>query len=130
MLPENILCTDFTAFIGRKAYKIAGLDPTHTGYVETHGTGTNVGDNNEIRGITSVFSNKSGSTPVYISSVKTNVGHLECASGLAGVIKTVLALEKGLIPPHLNYETPRPEFALDEWSVKVTTCSVAGRFKG
>jgi acyl transferase domain-containing protein len=116
--------TDFMTRVAQKAYEVAGLDPTHTIYVETHGTGTNVGDNNEIRAITSTFSSKRDSTkPVYISSVKTNVGHLECVSGLAGVIKTVLALERGLIAPHLNYEAPRPEFSLDEWSLKVRNYS-------
>ncbi|CAG7929919.1 unnamed protein product [Penicillium olsonii] len=85
----------------RDTYCKAGLDMKDTRYFEAHGTGTAVGDPIEIKGIGSVFrQHRSKDDPLYIGSVKSNIGHLEGGSGVAGVIKTVLALEKGIIPPN------------------------------
>jgi acyl transferase domain-containing protein/NADPH:quinone reductase-like Zn-dependent oxidoreductase len=112
----------------RECYRRAGLDPRGTQYFEAHGTGTQAGDPIEARAMAGVFSgvdNGDGGRDeahyLRIGSVKTNVGHTEAASGLAAVIKGVLCLEKGLIPPSVNYETPNPKLKLDEWRLKVAT---------
>lgn len=97
----------------RSTYALAGLDLDQTAYVEAHGTGTAVGDPIEARSIGEVFRHGRDAThPVHVGSVKSNIGHLEGASGLAGIIKTVLVLEKGVIPPICNFERPNP--AIDE----------------
>ena len=104
------------------AYEQAGLDPQDTDYVECHGTGTTVGDPIETQaiGCTIGKSRERGiGKPVWIGSVKPNIGHLESASGLAGVIKAVLVLEKGYIPPNINYQFPNNDIQLKEWNLKV-----------
>ena len=106
----------------RSAYSSAGLDPLETGYVEAHGTGTKTGDPLETGAIGSVFgTNRPAGKPLYVGSVKTNVGHLEAASGLAGVIKAALAVEKGIIPPNINFESQNEKLALEQWNLKVRT---------
>ncbi|KAL7906095.1 putative polyketide synthase [Trichoderma velutinum] len=113
----------------RECYRRAGLDPRGTQYFEAHGTGTQAGDPIEARAMAGVFcgvgENGDGGRDeahyLRIGSVKTNVGHTEAASGLAAVIKGVLCLERGLIPPSVNYETPNPKLKLDEWRLKVVT---------
>ena len=106
--------------LAQKAYAAAGLDPIDTGYVEAHGTGTKAGDPIEAHAIAEIFArSRSATTPLYLSSVKTNIGHLESASGIAGFIKSVLVLERGLIPPHLNFRESHQEIALDKWNIKV-----------
>ncbi|KFY27180.1 hypothetical protein V493_03667 [Pseudogymnoascus sp. VKM F-4281 (FW-2241)] len=83
----------------RSIHVDAGLDPALTTYVEAHGTGTQAGDQVEISSITNVFCNGvERHQPLFVGSIKANFGHCESASGLAGLIKTVLSLEKGLIP--------------------------------
>ncbi|KAA8646574.1 Type I Polyketide synthases (Type I PKS) [Aspergillus tanneri] len=85
----------------RDTYRKAGLDMGVTRYFEAHGTGTSVGDPIEARAIGTAFrQHRSAGEPLYVGSVKSNLGHLEGASGVAGVIKTILILEKGLIPPN------------------------------
>ncbi len=88
----------------------ADVDADSISYVETHGSGTPVGDPIEVRALTKAFR---ASTPrsgfCAIGSVKTNVGHLDAAAGMAGLIKTVLALQHGQIPASLNYSQPNPE---------------------
>jgi acyl transferase domain-containing protein len=79
------------------------------------------GDPLEAEAIARVFGkNRSPSNPVIVGSIKTNVGHLEGASGLAGLIKTVLILETGLIPPNLNFEQPNERIPLQQWNLKVS----------
>ena len=93
-----------------EAQAIAGIDPETISYIETHGTGTALGDPVEIAALTQAFSlrtNKKGFCA--IGSVKTNIGHLGAAAGAAGLIKTVLALKHKLIPPSLHFEQPNPE---------------------
>jgi amino acid adenylation domain-containing protein len=93
-----------------QAHAEAGVDPATITYVETHGTGTRLGDPIEIAGLTRAF--RAGTEKrsfCAIGSVKTNLGHLDAAAGIAGLIKTVLALEHRQIPPSLNFETPNPE---------------------
>ncbi|EAQ86385.1 hypothetical protein CHGG_07638 [Chaetomium globosum CBS 148.51] len=104
----------------RECYRRAGLSPQGTQYFEAHGTGTPAGDPIEARAIAAVLGG--GRTEkLRIGSVKTNIGHTEAASGLAGLIKVVLALEKGQIPPSVNFKEPNPQLKLDEWGLKVAT---------
>ncbi|KAJ4245551.1 Highly reducing polyketide synthase gpy1 [Fusarium torreyae] len=106
-----------------QAYAQAGIsDFSETGYFECHGTGTPVGDCIELGAVGSVFaaSHKS-QDPLWVGSTKPNVGHSEAASGLSSLIKVVLALEKGEIPPNTNYKTPNPKIDFDGWRVRVPT---------
>ncbi|KAE8852240.1 hypothetical protein HRS9122_02527 [Pyrenophora teres f. teres] len=108
----------------QRVYKKAGLDPKDTGYFEAHGTGTPTGDPLEVGAIAAVFKNsRPTDTPLPIGSIKPNVGHTECASGLASIVKVVKAIEKGLIPPAANLETINPKLKLEEWNLKIP-CSV------
>lgn len=104
----------------RKCYQNAGLNPLNTVYVEAHGTGTKVGDKIEAEAIGTVFGQgRQTDNPLFIGSVKSNIGHLESSSGLAAIIKVALAFEKGFIPPSINYENPNPGIDLDKWKLKV-----------
>lgn len=104
----------------REVYKNAGLDPINTGYFEAHGTGTQAGDPMEAGAIHRVFTaDCERSHPLYVGSVKTNIGHLEGASGLAGVVKAILCLNKGFIPPSINFEKPNERLDLEKWNLKV-----------
>ncbi|KAF2729917.1 ketoacyl-synt-domain-containing protein [Polyplosphaeria fusca] len=104
----------------RRVYKKAGLDPKDTGYFEAHGTGTPTGDPLEVGAIGAVFKDtRPSDRPLPIGSIKPNVGHTECASGLASIVKVVKALEKGQIPPAANLETVNPKLKLGEWNLKV-----------
>ncbi|KAK5625856.1 hypothetical protein RRF57_001572 [Xylaria bambusicola] len=107
----------------RAAYRNAGnLRPQDTSYFECHGTGTPVGDPIEIAAIGNVFShNRSDDDPLYIGSVKTNIGHTESASAIAGIMKVVLALETGLIPPSIGIKALNPEIDFAKARVKVLT---------
>ena len=108
--------------LARECYRRAGLDPSGTLYFEAHGTGTPTGDPIEARSIAAVFGRHTGRTqPLLIGSVKTNIGHTEAASGLAAVIKVVLALENGQVPPSVNYKKPNPEMRFEEWGLQVAT---------
>ncbi|KAL4941786.1 hypothetical protein BDV06DRAFT_222773 [Aspergillus oleicola] len=116
----------------RYAYESAGLDPFETDYIEAHGTGTQAGDPLELQAVGSVFGSTRGSTsPVYVGSVKTNVGHLEAASGLAGVIKASIALKTGVIPPNINFEKVNEKIPLEKYHLAVplqpTPWPVTGR---
>ncbi|KAL3432034.1 putative polyketide synthase [Aspergillus tetrazonus] len=101
----------------RGCYQKAGLDPVETQYFEAHGTGTQSGDTVEAQGIATVFAARE--QPLPIGSIKTNIGHTEAASGLASLIKTALAMEKGVIPPSINFEEVNPKLKLDEWNLRV-----------
>lgn len=104
----------------RGAYKMAGLDPTQTGYVECHGTGTKAGDPTELKAISETLcTQRPKDKPLLVGSIKTNIGHLEGASGVAGLIKSVLCLEEGVVPPHANFEKPNPAIHFEEWNLKV-----------
>ena len=106
----------------RSVYKSAGLDPIETDYVEAHGTGTAAGDPVEAEAISKVFAeNRSIDKPVYVGSVKTNIGHLEAGSGLAAMVKTIFALEEGVIPPNINFEKPNKDIPLEKWRLKVSS---------
>ncbi len=93
----------------REAQARAGVAPDAIAYVECHGTGTPLGDPLEIAALTQVFRERtSGSQFCAIGSVKTNIGHLDCAAGIAGFIKTTLALQHRQIPPSLHFDEPNP----------------------
>jgi acyl transferase domain-containing protein len=102
----------------KRAYCMAGLQVSDTNYVECHGTGTKQGDNHEAKAISMSFA-KSNKAPVYIGSVKTNIGHSEAAAGVAGLIKATLALERGQVPQHLNYTKQSPDIPLEDWNMKI-----------
>ncbi|KAL8697020.1 MAG: hypothetical protein Q9224_002506, partial [Gallowayella concinna] len=107
-------------------YSAAGLDPTATDYVEAHGTGTAAGDPVEAEAISRVFTDgRSIDAPLIVGSLKTNVGHLEAAGGLTGMVKVIYALETGLIPPNINFDVPNPAVPLADCKLKVrlSTCS-------
>jgi acyl transferase domain-containing protein len=111
-------------------YRNAGLNPVNTSYVEAHGTGTRTGDPVEAGAIGFVFGeNRPSDNPLYIGSVKSNIGHLGAASGLAGIIKVALAFEKGFIPPSINFEKLNPAIHLDQWKLKVRA-SMIMRYRG
>ncbi|VBB05768.1 phosphopantetheine attachment site [Lucifera butyrica] len=98
----------------QEALLVAGVSPDSVGYLEAHGTGTQLGDPIEIAALRQVFQE---STPKKnfcpIGSVKANVGHLDAASGVTGLIKTVWMLDKRLIPPSINFVSPNPKLELD-----------------
>ena len=104
----------------REALARARVSPAEVAYVETHGTGTTLGDPIEVRALAAVFgSGRPKERPVGIGSVKTNVGHLEAGAGIAGFIKMVLALEHQQIPPHLHFREPNPHIPWDTLPVRV-----------
>uniref|UniRef100_A0AC35U6Z3 Carrier domain-containing protein n=1 Tax=Rhabditophanes sp. KR3021 TaxID=114890 RepID=A0AC35U6Z3_9BILA len=92
-----------------EVYREADVDPNTVTYVETHGTGTKVGDPQEANAIASIFcSNRSLDKPLLIGSVKSNMGHAEPASGICSITKVILAMENQEIPPNLHYNEPNP----------------------
>ena len=106
----------------RKALQEAGFSPENIDYVETHGAGTPLGDPIEIQAIQEVYGkSRSGRTPLLVGSVKTNIGHLEGAAGIAGVIKTILALQHQALPPHLHFSRPSRFIDWDKLAVKINT---------
>ncbi len=98
----------------RAALDAAGLTAADIDYVEAHGTGTSLGDPIEVRALVGALgAGRDGQRPLRIGSVKTNIGHLESAAGIAGVIKVVLSLQHERIPAHLHFQTPSPHI---DWS--------------
>ncbi|WP_280429599.1 beta-ketoacyl synthase N-terminal-like domain-containing protein [Nocardia brasiliensis] len=94
----------------RAAQHAAGVTPSSITYVEAHGTGTRVGDPIEVAGLNQAFADgNSREQPCLLGSVKGNIGHTDAAAGIAGFIKTVLAVEHGIIPPSLHYSEPNPD---------------------
>ncbi|KAK0758949.1 hypothetical protein N5P37_008436 [Trichoderma harzianum] len=104
----------------QRAYKTAGLDPRETVYVEAHGTGTNAGDNCEATAFNKAFCSDR-SDKLIIGSVKSNLGHTECVSGLAGLVKVLLMLEKGGIVPTPTFEHANPRLELDSRGLEVAS---------
>ena len=106
----------------RKACQDAGIEPSELFYVEAHGTGTPTGDPVEALAIGLATGPE---RTCYIGSVKTGIGHTEAAAGIAGVIKTALALKQGIIPPSLHFETPNPAISFETLNVQVVTDALA-----
>ena len=100
----------------------AGVAPADVGYLEAHGTGTSLGDPIEAQAAGAVLgAGRPTDRPLLIGSVKTNIGHLEAAAGIAGVIKVILSLENEMLPRHLNFEKPSPHIPWDRLAVEVVT---------
>ena len=102
-----------------RACRSGGIEPGSVGYFEAHGTGTAVGDPIEVAAIGDVLGDSGGTH--WIGSVKSNIGHTEAAAGVAGVIKAVLCLERGLVPPNLHFERPNPRIDFDALPLRVPT---------
>ncbi|MBN1991919.1 MAG: SDR family NAD(P)-dependent oxidoreductase [Anaerolineae bacterium] len=110
------------AAVIRQALANAGVEPAQVGYVETHGTGTPVGDPIEARALGAVFGpDRPPEQPLYVGSVKTNIGHLETASGMAGLIKLILALQHQEIPANLHFQQPSPHIPWADIPLQVVT---------
>ena len=107
----------------REALSRGRIEANDVGYVEAHGTGTQLGDPLEMGALGAVFGpGRDASRPLLIGSVKTNLGHLEAAAGITGLIKLVLALRHRAIPPHLHFRTPSPHIPWSELAVRVPDC--------
>ncbi|WPB81668.1 type I polyketide synthase [Archangium violaceum] len=108
----------------RMAMEGCGVEPGQVGYIEAHGTGTFLGDPIEMEALRAVFGRKSArEEPLFVGSVKTNIGHLEAAAGIAGLIKVILSLQNEAIPAHLNFVRPNPNIRWDELPVTIPTAT-------
>ncbi|KAJ5952535.1 polyketide synthase [Penicillium vulpinum] len=110
----------------RAAYARAGItDSNETSYLECHGTGTQAGDPKEVGAVASVFSStRSPDKPLIIGSIKSNVGHAEPAAGISGVMKALMAIEKGIIPGNPTFENPSPKIDFAGFKVKATRTAI------
>ncbi|WP_419937079.1 SDR family NAD(P)-dependent oxidoreductase [Candidatus Palauibacter sp.] len=100
----------------------AGVSPLEVDYLEAHGTGTTVGDPIEANAVVAVYGKgRNADNPLLMGSVKTNIGHLESAAGVAGVIKAALVLNRGVIPKHLHFNDPNPSLDWDRLPLRVTS---------
>jgi phthiocerol/phenolphthiocerol synthesis type-I polyketide synthase E len=110
------------ASVIQEALNIAEVSPDTIGYVEAHGTGTQLGDPIEVAALKSVFQKKiQNKKSCAIGSVKANIGHLDSASGVTGLIKVALMLDKRIIPPSINFKTPNSKLELDNSPFYVNT---------
>jgi acyl transferase domain-containing protein len=105
----------------RQALENAGISPAQISYVETHGTGTSLGDPIEIKSLKSVLMQDRTDQPCWFGSVKTNIGHLEAAAGMAGLLKVILSLEHEEIPPHLNLKRLNPLISFEKTPFAIPT---------
>ncbi len=112
----------------RRALNQAGLAPGDVSYVEAHGTGTSLGDPIEVEALAGVYGpGRAATEPLVIGSVKTNIGHLESASGIAGLIKVLLSFEHDRIPAHLHFTQPNPHTPWQDIPIRVAADPVAWR---
>ena len=110
----------------RQALANANVKPEQVGYIEAHGTGTALGDPIEVGALGAVFGKShSKNNPLKIGSVKTNIGHLEAAAGIAGLIKVVLSMQNSKLPAHLHFQQPSPHIDWDTLPIHVTQQSTA-----
>ncbi len=106
----------------RQALANAGVKPSQISYVETHGTGTSLGDPIEVNSLKAVLmEGREANQPCWIGSVKTNIGHLEAAAGIAGLIKVVLSLQHREIPPHLHFKQLNPYIKIQNTPILIPT---------
>jgi myxalamid-type polyketide synthase MxaE and MxaD len=106
----------------RQALENAKVLPSEIGYVEAHGTGTKLGDPIEVEALAAVFGPPAAvGRPILLGSAKTNIGHLEAAAGLAGLIKVVLSMQHDAIPPHVHFRAINPHIALGETPFVIPT---------
>ncbi len=105
-----------------QALSRASVLPSQVDYLEAHGTGTKLGDPTEMSAAASVYGKgRDDGRPLLVGSVKTNIGHLAAAAGVAGLIKVFLAMHRGVIPQHLNFRNPNPEIDWDSIPIKIMT---------
>jgi phthiocerol/phenolphthiocerol synthesis type-I polyketide synthase B len=113
------------AAVLRAACADAGVEPADIDYVETHGTGTMLGDPIEARALGAVYGRgRQSEAPLLIGAAKTNLGHLEAAAGMAGLIKAALAIQRREIPANQHFDTPNPHIPFDELHLKVVDAAV------
>src|SRR5580692_8452963 len=113
------------------AYVQAGIDPSEIDYIEAHGTGTAVGDPIETFALGEALGKHRPRTQALpIGSIKGNVGHLEAASGVAGLLKALFSLRHRLVPAHIGMETPNPHIRFDDWNLEVVTANKPLRASG
>ncbi|KAJ6013940.1 type I iterative polyketide synthase [Penicillium herquei] len=106
----------------RQVYRDAYLNPDDCGFAEMHGTGTKAGDPIEAEAVHAALGqNRNMRNPLYIGSAKSNVGHLEGASGMVSLIKAAMMLDRGLLLPNADFKKPNPNIPLNEWHMKVVT---------
>lgn len=111
---------DAQAEVLRKAYRDAGIDPRSVDYIEAHGTGTILGDPIEADALGRVVGRgRAADSPALLGAVKSNVGHLESAAGSASLAKVALSLQRGKVPPSINYSGPNPYIDFDGVHLKV-----------
>ncbi|MBW4689757.1 MAG: SDR family NAD(P)-dependent oxidoreductase [Komarekiella atlantica HA4396-MV6] len=114
----------------RQALKMANVEPSQISYIEAHGTGTPLGDPIEIRSLAKVYGEaRFQQQPLIVGSAKTNIGHLESAAGVAGIIKIILQLQHRQIAPHLHLDRPTSKFNWDEYPMIVPTQLTAWEIK-
>ncbi|WP_406492313.1 SDR family NAD(P)-dependent oxidoreductase [Streptomyces sp. NBC_00846] len=105
----------------RRALAAAGASPQDVSYVEAHGSATRLGDAIELSALGDVFGRRTADDPLLVGAVKTNIGHTQSAAGMAGLIKTILVLKHGTVPPNLNMEQPSPTALAQDGLLPVTT---------
>ncbi|ETS77113.1 hypothetical protein PFICI_10987 [Pestalotiopsis fici W106-1] len=103
----------------KQVYDNAGLDPKDVGFVEAHGTGTRVGDPIEATALHDIFGDRGARDPLFLGSLKSNIGHLEGASGIVAVIKAAMMLERGFVLPNYDFKVPNPKIPWKQWNYKV-----------
>jgi acyl transferase domain-containing protein/NADPH:quinone reductase-like Zn-dependent oxidoreductase/NADP-dependent 3-hydroxy acid dehydrogenase YdfG/acyl carrier protein len=103
----------------REALRRGQVKPGEVSFIEAHGTGTSLGDPIEVQALGAVFGDREGAPPLSIGSVKTNVGHLEAAAGVAGLIKLVLSLQNEALPPHLHVTEPNRLISWDDLPLRI-----------
>jgi acyl transferase domain-containing protein/NAD(P)-dependent dehydrogenase (short-subunit alcohol dehydrogenase family)/acyl carrier protein len=112
--------------LAKEVYRKAGIDSSEIEYVEAHGTGTQAGDPAEINALDKALGGgRDAESKCYVGSVKTNIGHLEAAAGVAGLIKAVLSLHHEKILPNLHFKTPNSKIYWDDICIKIPTSEVA-----
>jgi phthiocerol/phenolphthiocerol synthesis type-I polyketide synthase C len=105
-----------------EVYERAGIKPADIDYLEAHGTGTAVGDPIEARALGEALGrHRPAGSPLRIGSVKSNLGHLESAAGMAGLVKALLCLRHRSLPPSLHFATPNPRIPFADWNLRVVT---------
>ncbi|MBM5798692.1 MAG: polyketide synthase, partial [Cyanobacteria bacterium K_Offshore_0m_m2_072] len=105
----------------RTTLEQAQLDGDGVDVLEAHGTGTPLGDPIELKALAPIYGRAGRGAPLLLGSVKTNLGHLEGAAGIAGLIKAVLMVQRGQVPPHLHLRQPTPFVPWDQWAMTIPT---------
>ncbi|KAF2074165.1 hypothetical protein CYY_004536 [Polysphondylium violaceum] len=120
----NITAPSMTAQSENIKYALnrSNVNPSDVYYIEAHGTGTPVGDPIEIEALSTIFKeNHSPDNPLYIGSVKSNMGHLESAAGIASIVKVALMLKHRTLVPNIHFDKPNPKIDFENWNIRVVT---------